>query len=127
MESSWVTQSLGVRQAFVIVITAVLLLSGFFASAATQLWRGQDWEYLMFGLAVENEEIKLIPTLANEMTNEEESSYLEALLLGDAELPQYLASLGDRGWQLVNSERIPAEAESVFAQLLIFTFKRPET
>lgn len=127
MESSWVTQSLGVRQAFVIVITAVLLLSGFFASAATQLWRGQDWEYLMFGLAVENEEIRLIPTLANEMTNEEESSYLEALLLGDAELPQYLASLGDRGWQLVNSERIPAEAESVFAQLLIFTFKRPET
>ena len=127
MESSWVTQSLGVRQAFVIVITAVLLLSGFFASAATQLWRGQDWEYLMFGLAVENEEIRLIPTLANEMTNEEESSYLEALLLGDAELPQYLASLGDRGWQLVNSERILAEAESVFAQLLIFTFKRPET
>ena len=127
MESSWVTQSLGVRQAFVIVITAVLLLSGFFASAATQLWRGQDWEYLMFGLAVENEEIRLIPTLANEMTNEEESAYLEALLLGDAELPQYLASLGDRGWQLVNSERIPAEAESVFAQLLIFTFKRPET
>lgn len=121
------TQSLGVKQAFVIVLTAVLLLSGFFASAATQLWRGQDWEYLMFGLAIENEEIKLIPTLANEMTNEEESAYLEALLLGDAELPQYLASLGDRGWQLVNSERILAEAESVFAQLLIFTFKRPET
>ena len=121
------TQSLGLKQAFVIVLTAVLLLSGFFASAATQLWRGQDWEYLMFGLAIENEEIKLIPTLANEMTNEEESAYLEALLLGDAELPQYLASLGDRGWQLVNSERILAEAESVFAQLLIFTFKRPET
>lgn len=119
------TQSLGVKQAFVIVLTAVLLLSGFFASAATQLWRGQDWEYLMFGLAIENEEIKLIPTLTNEMTNEEESAYLEALLLGDAELPQYLASLGDRGWQLVNSERILAE--SVFAQLLIFTFKRPET
>lgn len=121
------TQSLGLKQAFVIVLTAVLLLSGFFASAATQLWRGQDWEYLMFGLAIENEEIKLIPTLTNEMTNEEESAHLEALLLGDAELPQYLASLGDRGWQLVNSERILAEAESVFAQLLIFTFKRPET
>ena len=121
------TQSLGLRHAFIIVLTAVLLLSGFFASAATQLWRGQDWEYLMFGLAIENEEIKLIPTLTNEMTNQEESAYLEALLLGDAELPQYLASLGDRGWQLVNSERILADAESVFAQLLIFTFKRPET
>ena len=125
--SSRVTQSLGVKHAFIIVLTAVLLLSGFFASAATQLWRGQDWEYLMFGLAIENEEIKLIPTLTNEMTNQEESAYLEALLLGDAELPQYLASLGDRGWQLVNSERILADAESVFAQLLIFTFKRPET
>ena len=121
------TQSLGLRHAFIIVLTAVLLLSGFFASAATQLWRGQDWEYLMFGLAIDNEEIKLIPTLTNEMTNQEESAYLEALLLGDAELPQYLASLGDRGWQLVNSERILSDAESVFAQLLIFTFKRPET
>ena len=121
------TQSLGLRHAFIIVLTAVLLLSGFFASAATQLWRGQDWEYLMFGLAIENEEIKLIPTLTHEVANQEESAYLEALLLGDAELPQYLASLGDRGWQLVNSERILADAESVFAQLLIFTFKRPET
>ncbi|MCY4010013.1 MAG: hypothetical protein OXF22_09720 [Anaerolineaceae bacterium] len=121
------TRISGTRSALLLAVTACLLLSALIASAATQLWRGQDWEYLMFGLAIDNEEIRLIPTLTQEMTNEEERSYIKALLLGDAELPQYLASLGERGWQFVQSERVLADAESVFAQLHIFTFKRPET
>lgn len=121
------TRFSGTRYALFFTVTAFLLLSALIASAATQLWQGQDWEYLVFGLAIDHEGIRLIPTLTQEMTNEEERSYIKALLLGDAELPQYLASLGNRGWQFVQSERVLSDAESVFAQLHLFTFKRLET
>lgn len=117
----------GARHVFMIAFVAALLLSALFVSAATRHWRGQSWEYLMFGLAIRNEEITLIPALGDEIHNAEENAYIEALLMGDAELPQYLAALGDRGWELVGSERLPADPESLFANLFIFTFKRPET
>ena len=117
----------GTKHAIVIAITTILLLSALLASAATRNWRGQSWEYLIFGLAIENEEIILIPAVGNETDNAEETAYIEELLVGDTEFPQYLAALGDRGWELVDSEEVSAVSQSVFAHLLIFTFKRPET
>ena len=118
---------LGAKHIIIFAIIAILLPSALLASAATRHWRGQRWEYLMFGLAIENEEVTFIPALGNETDNVGETAYIEDLLAGDTELPQYLAALGDRGWELVDSEEVSAVSESVFAQLLVFTFKRPET
>ena len=117
---------LGGKHAIIIAITIILLLSALLASAATRNWRGQNWEYLIFGLAIENEEFILIPAVGNETDNTEEIAYIEELLVGNTEFPQYLAALGDRGWELADSEEVSADSQSVFAHLLIFTFKRPE-